>query len=408
MRRYWKTSLIIAASIICIGTFYIQSAQSADKLPQYRINPEEGGADYIKPVVLEGSYLNGSIGEPVEITAKGTVYTGKLPFFKSLENSAAYSKRIKELQSKYHNFMRGKSQETHFYEDSNKLAYVDVTGGYDGDSNNLTFKISQLDKKDKDVTSIKMPVPGRDKYNYIFVSEVQSAGSKIYVVTTNSAQLPDEDHAEEIHVYTFDMHKGKLLDNQTIQRTQGGPKNVHVSFEKALDADEMGPDDYLVFKKVSTEQISNKDGETVDGKTKIDWVVFNLKENIQVKTEIPQEFTSGEENLPVYHHGSVLYFFLEKDHVLHLYKYDAASSIPSKEIAIPLGQKDLRVNSLLINKEKVFVMAVSGEEDFGGKDKILIAADLNSGKQVFKGNILEGKGNKKAGKDLQIDGISIN
>jgi hypothetical protein len=252
-----------------------------------------------------------------------------------------------------------------------------------------------------------MPVPGRDKSNYIFVSEVQSVGSKIYVVTTNSAQLPDEDNAEEIHVYTFDMHKGKLLDNQTILRTQGGP-NMHVSFEKALEADEMGPDDYLVFKKISTEQISKKNGEIVEGKTKIDWVVFNLKENIQVKTEIPQKLTSGEENLPVYHHGSVLYFFLEKDHVLHLYKYDAASSTPSKEIAIPLGGKDLRVNSLLINKEKIFVMAVNGEGNFGGKDKYLIAADLNSGKQVFKGSILEGKGNKKAGINLQIDGISIN
>ncbi|MFD0048665.1 hypothetical protein ACFVHQ_04945 [Actinomycetes bacterium NPDC127524] len=408
MKKYWKTSLIIATSIICIGTFYIQSAQSVDNLPQYRINPEEGGAGYIKSVVLEGSYLNGDIPEPVDITANGTVYTGKLPFFESLKNSAAHSKRIKELQSKYHNFMRGKSEESNFYEDSNKLAYAEITGGNSGDNNNLTFKVSQLEKKDGSVTSIKMPVPGSDKYNYIFLSEVQSIGSKINVVTTNSVQVPDEANNEEIHVYTFDMHKGKLLNNQTIEGTQEVPKNVHVSFEKANEADEMGPDDYLVFKKVSTEQITKKDGETGEGETKIDWVVFNLKENIQVKTEIPQELTSGEESLPVYHHGSVLYFSLEKDHVLHLYKFDAASSTPAKEIAIPLGQRDPRVQSLLIYKEKVFVMAVSGEEDSGGKDQYLIAADLDSGKPVFKGSILEGKGNKKPGKNIQIQGISIN
>ncbi|OIK10511.1 hypothetical protein [Bacillus sp. MUM 13] len=406
MKKYWKTSLIIAALVICIPVYYVQSAQSADRLPQYKINPEEGGAEYIRPVVLEGSYLNGSIAEPVDITAHGTVYTGKLSFFESLKKSGANSKNIKNLQSKYYNFMRGKNQESNFYEDSNKLVYADVTGGYSGDSNDITFKVSQLEKNNESVTSIKMPVPDRNKYNYIYVSEVQSIGSKIDVVTVNSVDLREGGSAEEIHLYTFDMDKRKLLDDKTILDTKGETKNMIVSLEKAREADEMGPDNYLVFKKVSTEQIPRKDGGTEDGKTKIDWFVFNLKENIQVKTRIPKELASDNERFPAYHDGSVLYFFLEKDQVLHVYQYDAAKSPQPAEIAIPLGEKDARVISIAVDKDKVFAAAISGE-NLDGKGKYLIAADLKSGKQVFKGSIIEGKDNKIAGGYLQLDGIRI-
>lgn len=120
MKKYWKVIVVIAIAVVGIGTFYVNSAISVSKYPEFVIKKQSGDETEIKSLVVEGTYSGSVLNEGLKITADGSRYESDSSF---IDLFKGYNPPlIEQLQEEYRNFMRGKSGDiSAFYEDKQFL-----------------------------------------------------------------------------------------------------------------------------------------------------------------------------------------------------------------------------------------------------------------------------------------------
>src|SRR5690625_5880976 len=118
--------------------------------------------------------------------------------------------------------MRGKtSNSILYYETDEQIAYAEVESNQllyniiNVDVNEFTFTIYVLDKQSHNETSFELPDPYEEKYTFIDVEGVQIIQGNLKVITRNYV-YPEDADVEEIHVYTFNLDKQELMDDESV------------------------------------------------------------------------------------------------------------------------------------------------------------------------------------------------
>ena len=211
MKRYWKIISICLATLIVIGTFYIQSSLATNEHLKIEFEKVNGNEDELKNIVLYGDYL-GDLPyqfQPLQITSEETFNPTNLSFSQKISRTGIPID-LEELVEKHRSFMRSKDLSPHlFFEDENFVAYAHM--------NDFSFDIEVLTKKTDEITSIQLDVSEKENYGWMQVEEVQVIDSELKVITR--ASRIGGSVRDELRVYTFDMKEQKLLSDDTIAST---------------------------------------------------------------------------------------------------------------------------------------------------------------------------------------------
>lgn len=206
MKRYWKIISICLATLIVIGTFYVQSSLATNEHLKIEFEKVNGNEDELKNIVLYGDYLGDRPYQfqPLQITSEETINPTNLSFSQKISRTGIPID-LEELVEKHRSFMRSKDLSPHlFFEDENLVAYAHM--------NDFSFDIEVLTKKTDEITSIQLDVSEKENYGWMQVEEVQVIDSELKVITRASRI----GGINELLVYTFDMKKKKLVSDDSI------------------------------------------------------------------------------------------------------------------------------------------------------------------------------------------------
>jgi|SRR5690625_1277342 len=390
MKKYGKSLLIVAVIVFGIGTFYMQSALSASKYPDFKLRKLNGDEAEVEPVVIDGVYSLGSmnpINERLQLTAEGSHYSREASYVDQI-NGDYQPFLIKQLQKEYRHFMRGKTNEpSAFFENEDTLAYGGInyemgtlgTGAID-----FTFNISVLDKKENETNSFKLDVPNSNNLDDIYVEEVQMVNGELKVVTVNSLA---GDQNEELHVYRFDPSAEKLIDDEAVltipkqsaeqygemnvlRRTSHGLEKNNIVISKRLMKDERGEEGY------ETEEISS------------DLLALNLTTNEKEKIKLPE--TIPEDAHPAFYDDENIYFTWSDEDNFKVASYSIENKKVENKITVKRTNRngehadddDDGVIFTVKDKKLYFVEKQSGQDM-----PTLQVVDSQSGDSLYKGEI---------------------
>src|SRR5690625_6217164 len=97
MKKYGKSLLIVAVIVFGIGTFYMQSALSASKYPDFKLRKLNGDEAEVEPVVIDGVYSLGSmnpINERLQLTAEGSHYSREASYVEDRKSTRLNSSHV--------------------------------------------------------------------------------------------------------------------------------------------------------------------------------------------------------------------------------------------------------------------------------------------------------------------------
>lgn len=410
MKRYWKSCLLVAAIFVSIGGFYIQSAYSASKLPDFFIKKQDGNSAVIEPVVLQGMYKKGEAGtgEVLEISSKGTDY--RTSFFDQYERVflGTVSEQVKKLQQKYRGFMRGKNGMGSYYEDEIILLYAEIDYQFKDNRPGFTFQISALDKKGEKETSFELAVPQAEKYSFVEVQDVQMSANQLKIVTKNNRMESNGDGQElqELHVYTFDLSGKRLLSDDVILSEPNNDKqNVYADLVIVPAVNMMAPATYIVYKKVNYNEKPQGNGEVAVESSINEWFIYNIQDNKEVKAAPPKDMEANGSNS--YVDGSTLYLSAEKDGQVLVVPYNIEDKKAGKEVQIPFGGPDRTLTQTAIKNSRIYLIASKEDPSGRQREKTVIVANLKSGKTLYKGTLENKKADKKPNGDLIVDILEV-
>lgn len=404
MKRYWKLITIVVIIVLTVGTFYIQSSMAADNYPDFVLEKKSGDAKAVEHVTLQGDYRKDLFGDNVYITADGSTYAG----LNSLFNQRSWiinQPKIIRLQEDYRSFMRGKGGDAEsFAEDETSLAYVDMKSVLFEDyaSSDYAFDVAVLDKESKAKSSFTAEVPKKDKYNDVYIEAIFIFNGEVKVITRNMLNPIDNEQWEtEMHVYSIDMDKEKVVDNKMV--ISGSEEaDEWVEFNMVSSGGDT-TSKYMVFTK-SLEKVIEDDegGLTSSGDKKQDFIVYNLETGQQEKLDLPEEMKQEADIESV--GDSTIYFSKMMDDQIEITAYDIEDNKWKKEQIFNLphteNAEDMDERLFKIKDDKIYISSTQQGEKLGTS---VIVADLNSGKTVYEGTVeMKDKSSRLDGYQLYI------
>lgn len=385
MKKYGKSLLIVAVIVFGIGTFYMQSALSAGKYPDFTIMKQSGDEAEVEPVVIDGAYSQDPINEGLQLTAKGSHYYSEASYVDQI-NGEYQPFLIKQLQKEYRNFMRGKTNEpSAFFENENILAYGGITyniGKLGTGPMDFTFNISVLDKKKKATNSFKLEVPNSNNLDDVRVEEVQMLNGELKVITVNS--LAGEQNDVELHVYRFDPTENKLIDDETVitipnqGESQYGAMNVLSRTSHDLEKNNI-----VISTGIMIDKQTEEGYETEEISSKL--IAFNLKTNEKEEIKLPKEIP-GDANPDSYDDKNIYFTWTDED------GFEVASySMKSKKVENKTTVK--LTNMTGENGDNGFISTIKNgklyfvEQQIGQEMPTVQVFDLKSGDTLYEGKI---------------------
>lgn len=377
MKKYWILIVISVVMIVSIGTFYIQSVLAASDKPTFVIEKITGNEKEVDSLFMTGLYYDElkHVGEEFEMSLEETQYWKDMSFFKRVDNlydsPLYYSPRIKELQKKHRNFMRGKHADVHlFYENKEFLAYADVS--YKNPytvSGDLQFTIAVLDKQTNKTTSFEQLVPNSGNFWYLDVLKVQVVDDQLKVITKNNMR---EDDREEIHLYTFDIAKEVLVNDEVILSSKDiEDKYIEIT---TLEVDDPTREiEHMAFVKTTR----NIDDEGFVGDIVAEELIiydFTLNTTKEVNPESPTEFGYMEES-------NIYFNEISEGGVLRNAVYDIESEQIINSFDIELSNSPEGWSRRFNNGKLYIVYSTQHVENF------VTVINFKSGEILFEGEI---------------------
>ncbi|MBM7692727.1 hypothetical protein JOC77_002158 [Peribacillus deserti] len=402
MNKYWKISIIIALTIMTIGAFYTHSAYSSTQLPQFHIKEERGNSELIKNVAISAFYMVDSHGEGVSIEQNKTTYDSEKSFFEQFNRDYARTdSTIKQLQKKYRNFMRGKLNISSFYEDKQLLAFADIDNNTGNGSRSFIFNISVLNKKTGNSTSFKYEIPSPEKYNHIYVEDVQYFGKELKVLTRSYQQNIG---GQDVSKYIFDIPNEKLLSKEEVF---AGSKTL-LEYSLIPNIDPIQPSKYAVF-SISEPVYEPEETEAPEPpkpKEK-ELVVYDLEQNKKLDTIFPKEIQKiNTDAIQPYVDGSTAYFAEEADQKVKLTAFNLETGKIDNEITLPIDLKGKYNEMRVVVKDGKFYLLVKNHDMQTANVKIMIA-DIKTESIVFEGRLAADKNMRQSLRSLELYDIQI-
>lgn len=379
MKKYWILIVISVVMIASVGTFYIQSVIAANNLPAFTIEKKHGDEKEIASLFMAGYYYDELtyIGEEFTIGIEGTDYWRDKSFLGRIDHlydsPIYYSPQIKQLQKEYRNFMRGKSNSIHsYFENEDSLVYADVLyiKPYTV-SSEFEFTIAILDKKTNKTTPFKQHIPNGGDFWYLDVMKVQIVDDQLKVITRNDVK---EEDREEIHLYTFDIGKEVLINDEVILSS----KDLE---DKYTDISTLGVDDptgeteYMGFVKTTTDiDDEGYSGDVVDEEL----VIYDLPLNTSKVINIDNPIEYGHLD------GSNIYFHeIDEDGALRNAVYDLESEQIVDEFVVELSNNLEGWNRKINDGKLYFVHSYTDSEPAA----FVTVINLQNGEILFEGEV---------------------
>lgn len=394
MKKYWKVIVVIAIAVVGIGTFYVNSAISVSKYPEFVIKKQSGDETEIKSLVVEGTYSGSVLNEGLKITADGSRYESDSSF---IDLFKGYNPPlIEQLQEEYRNFMRGKSGDiSAFYEDKQFL--VNANGNYKAGGlaiEDFKIEISILDKKSNETNSFTIKVPNGSSILIMDVVDVQLIDNKVKLISQNYIRKSEGYH-NEYHMYTIDVREKEIINHQTIFSVPERQSDSHFRVNLIRETNPKQAHDFVVFSKTISKEIKREPNvyTTVDVGQEL--ISYNLKTKETENIKIPENLKNKEIRT---FDGSTVYFTEASEKSVEITSYNTGDKTIANTITLDrLSTKSSKFPEgpiLTIYNDRVYAITRMMNE----KDKSnVIVADLNSGEILFDGKITKNNPSKKKG-----------
>lgn len=392
MKRYWKIISICLVTLLVIGTFYIQSSFATNDHVNIEIEKINGNENEVKNLILSGWYQVGGSHQYLEITNEETGNYNNLSFLQKLKELSVPS-NFKGLVDRHKNFMRGKSlYVNHFFEDENVLAYADIKADnlYEQPMKGLAFTIEVMDRQSKEVTSIELDVPERNKYSYMYVEHVQVINDELKIITQGYGM----DGTTKLLVYTIDLKEQKLVNEDMIASSPSvvnGWSNLRVidhvdSFQ--------GKKHFLIQITAYEEEKVQKHGEPDAADNT--FILYDIENNESKQIDPPDHLQSfvGETSAIL---DTTIYMPSQSANGLVVHMYDIENEEWGEKLTVALG--DTKENNALyikmMNGKMISIYATNDGQN-------LLISDLQTGESLYKGR-LHVKKQGESLKDYHLD-----
>lgn len=378
MKKYWKLLAIIIVILAGIGTFYIHSAYSTNRLPTIEITDHSGNREVINSVQIEGSFTYDEFldGEAVTINEKGSRFYSQKNFFEL----TTYRKEMEQLIQEHRSFMRGKTTwGGKFAENEQYLAYatIDYEMVWNREQQEK-IKIDVLDKKSDSLITINPQVPSDEKRSYMGVEEVAITNDVLHVII----QSEDGDTGNEIHVFRFDIPSKKMIDDQSLLATGHEDGDTYSLITMPQSSENIGENNYTVFAKEFYRRENGEEQITEDEALRTELFVYDAKTGKLKPITLPKEL---QNNVLHYFDGEHLYFTTINKKQLHLNWYNLKTKqISSGDIYLNKQAEGYDNPILAVKNNRVFIL--SQPSDYAIRATLTVL-DLQSGKTMYEGEI---------------------
>ena len=385
MKKYWKFTATIAVIVLSIGAFYVNSALSAPQYPEFAIKKQSGDANEMKSLVLDGGYHEGNAmsytNTHLKINSDGSEIRNGLSLVDQVRGQP--SPVIKDLQTNYRDFMRGKSQSINsFFENDELLAYADVK--YKISASHLRdfkFDISILTKDEGNTTSFNVNVPDASAADYIFVEDVQVIDNELKVISQNTMRKNDKFFTEK-HIYTLDISAGTITNNEKILSIPQEQGNSYVDAQ-LINTNPLQANENVVFLITHSNYEEGLDGLRESSSSK-EILFYNLKTQKTDTIEMPE---SLNDNQVSFLEISTIYFSKFSEQNLIVTPFSVENHEVGDEFTIQLSNEiSDEVPPLIIVKESK-LYAVS--QIMNSKTNASVAVvNVKTGESLYEGEVV--------------------
>lgn len=387
MKKYWKFTATIAVIVLSIGAFYVKSALSASQSPEFTIEKQSGDAKEIESLVLEGGYHEGIVmsytNTHYKITSNGSENINMNSFIDQVRGQGPTV--IKDLQKKYRDFMRRKSESIDsFFENGKLLAYADVKFKMDSPSSrHYTFDISILNKDEGNSTSFKLKVPDTSvaETDYIFVEDVQVIDNELKVMTHNTMRKNDKFYNEK-HIYTLDISTGTITNNEKILSIPVDQGDSYVDAQ-LINTNPLQANENVAFLITHSPLEEGLDGLRESSSSK-EIIFYNLKTQKIDTIEMPE---SLNDNQVSFLEGSTIYFSKVNEQNLNITPFTIENHEIGDEFTFRLSNEisDEVPPQLIVIEDKLYAVS----QIMNSKTNASVAVvNVKTGESLYEGEVV--------------------
>ena len=406
MKRYVKLIIIAVVILLSIGVYYIQPMFSADERPEFKIIANSGDETLSENMVLKGYYsenvmLGMGIGDDLKITSKGTTYYSESTnSFQSQTSESDYEK-INQLQEDYRSFMRGKEPSlANFFEDDTLLAYAELTtNNYSSVTEDEEFKIEVLNKKTNKESSFSVDLPKGTNYSYMYIEDIEVANNQLIIVT-NGYSLNNENEQDEHHFYSISLPNEKIEKDESLQLDLVNLDGKQIQYVELLSGmNTVQTSKFLVYRV----EIGDAQSETELYEATYELIGVNIESGEQFLIDLSDEVGNQALSSAFSIEKDILYFYKKNKETITIYTY----SLEQKELR-EMETAELSEAQKTALKEEITLSVHNGTAFFvnndkiKGKDQQIMAFDLESGKAVFEGSLIETKKQSATNSELYL------
>ncbi|SFI59914.1 hypothetical protein SAMN02799624_01572 [Paenibacillus sp. UNC496MF] len=387
MRRYWFSIALPVLVAASIGTYYVGAA--ARDLPEFRIQTVSGDPKEASQLVLEAdTRIDDGMYHRVEIGTNGTHYNERRSFLAQLNNDFTdNSPDLVRLKKDHRGFMRGKISTNGFYADDRALLYADAKAEERNPASNLSaysIAIAAQDLTTGKKTRFDAIMPGKQKYSYLYVYDVQmlDGQAKLLVTLSKDTGLGRAGGMEtEIHLLTVDLDKEGIASDETIAKDadKGAGKQEKYAIHDT-SAGVASPSPYALLSERTVQAGKDKDGTYTEKTLGSQVLVLDYKTG--KLTPIPAE--GGEEaNTARMLAGGKLITLKTAGGKLTLRSDDPASGARGETFDVPLALTGGAASSMqrFIYGDRLYVL------NRVNADGEILIVNLADGKAVYAGKL---------------------
>ena len=385
MKRFWI--ILLSTFLVTMGLFFLQSWLALKEDVEVEFKKVSGSDSELKNLLLYGTY-QGKQKHLLKITDEKTIDIKTESFFYKLskKNDKPSYILMEILKEQHPNFMVGKELfPNYFYEDEKLVVYSNIR------RQSFRLEIKALNKKTDQITSIECDIPEKEKYERMSVDDVQVINGELKVITSGFLK----DDRDVMCIYTFDINKQKLINNETIAMVQGRIIliNNHTSIY---------PQKYLLIEK-----------ETYGSDPIIREYFFYNVENDQLKkwsgySEIPDIIPH---RISIY--NSRIFFPSSSETDLKVSRYDIEKEEWDHTLTFNYGYIKEDYSDIPFQDDDVpYIQLMNGKlyviRPTNNGDATIHIGDLNTGKLLYEGKLIVNRPlEERKGHHLSINQLGI-
>lgn len=387
MKKYSKLIVLTVVMLVAWTVFYVHAHQITDSFVRFSIKTIEGDESLIEHVVIRGDMSSSNFTyEPFVLTKDGTTFMRETSFIERISDYHK-SEKVKQLQLKHRQFMRGKNVNSDNYATTDdKIVYADfIYSKFNFDPEKM--KIETLDKNTNEKKTAVIDNPELNTFAYI--EKVIAYDEGVYVAVENL----DTDYETDMNeitwnIYHYEFSRGTF--DEPIVVSLGKIPSYNNITQFFVD-DENDPKEMIVLAGLIDYAAPEDEASgfpSYEEEIVSEYINLSAIKKVDLKTgnvtDINME--TDQNGIPVGYNGKELLFIERNAAGLHYHAYDIETKKTTTIVSLPLEGaivsywdfsepiQDGRLIYTLLNSEY-------------GDNKMILVIDEKDKELVYKGAI---------------------